>query len=138
MRAHPRERRLRRLLPRVAELPGHGQSPLSRVGGRLEEEDVAAAGGERQARRDAGVGGALAHLAFEAAWAEPAANAALVDAQDLGASLPLGDLPRSFAEDVGKPPLEVSHARLARVLADDQPQRAVRDRDLVGREAVSL
>ena len=71
VRAHPRERRLRRLLHHVAELAGDRQLALARVGGRLDEEDVAADGRPGEPGRDARVGGALARVGREAARPEP-------------------------------------------------------------------
>ena len=53
VRAHPRERRLRRLLHHVAELAGQREVALARVRGRLDEEDVAADRGVREPGRDA-------------------------------------------------------------------------------------
>ena len=76
VRAHPRERRLRRLLHHLAELAGDRQPALARVGGRLDEEDVAADGRVGEPGRDARVGRALAHLAAEAARPEPLAERA--------------------------------------------------------------
>ena len=53
VRAHPRERRLRRLLHHLAELPGDRQLALARVRGRLDEEHVAAGRRVREPGRDA-------------------------------------------------------------------------------------
>src|SRR5205823_174118 len=111
---------------------------LARIGRRLEEEDVASDCREREPGRDPRIGRALAHLAFEPARAQPAAHSALVDPQRLRAGLALRDLTRRLAEHVREPALEVAHAGLTRVLADDQPQRAVRDSDLSPVEAVRL
>ncbi len=63
--ADPGERRLRRLLHHVAELAGDGQVALPRVGGRLDEEHVAAGRGVGEPGRDPGLGGPPPHLAAE-------------------------------------------------------------------------
>src|SRR5207248_1399163 len=114
------------------------QAALARIGGRLEEQHVSADRGERQPGGDTGIGRALAYLALEAPWPEPAAHATLVDAQPLRTRLAFGDLTGRLAQHVGEPPLEVAHAGFACVLADDQPQRPVGDRDTLGAEAVRL
>src|SRR6266542_6957906 len=74
MRAHPRQRRLRGLLHHVTELAGDREPSLARVGGRLEEEDVAAHRGERESGRNPRIGRALAHFALEPPRAQPAAH----------------------------------------------------------------
>src|SRR5690242_5600009 len=89
MRAHPRERGLRRLLHDVAELARDRQATLARIRGRLEEEDVTADRREREPRRDAWIRGSLADFAFEPPRAEPAAHAPLVDAERLRPRLSL-------------------------------------------------
>src|SRR5262249_36908252 len=111
---------------------------LARIGGRLEEEHVAADSREREARCDASLRSALAYLALETPRAEPTPHAPLVDPQRLRLRLPLGDLTRSFAQHVREAALEVADAGLARVLADDQTQRLVGDGDLVCLETVRL
>src|SRR4051794_3857793 len=98
VRAHPRPGCLRGLPPHVAELSRDREPSLSRVCGRLEEENVAAHGREGKAGGDTGIRRALAHLALEASRAEPAANTTFVDAHGLRARLAFGDLPRCLAE----------------------------------------
>ena len=126
--AHPRERRLRRLLHHLAELAGDRQLALAGVRLRLDEEDVAAGRGVREARRDAGVGSALAHLAREAARCRATSGRA---ARRRGAfrSSPSRDLARGLSAEIGDATLEPAHTRLARVLADHEAQRLVGDRD---------
>ena len=76
VRAHPRERRLRRLLHHLAELARDRQLALARIRGRLDEEHVAADGGVGEPGRDAGIGRAPAHLAREPPRPEPRRAAA--------------------------------------------------------------
>src|SRR5712691_6579909 len=102
VRAHPGERRLRGLLHHVAELSCARQPALARIGGRLEEEHVAADGGERKPGGDARIGYALAHLAFEPAWPEPRAQPPLVDAKGLGTRFPFRDPARGLAQHVAQ------------------------------------
>ena len=83
--SHPGERGLRRLLHDIAELSGDRQPSFPRIGGRLEEQDVATYCGEGETGGDTGVRGALAHLALVASRAEPGPNLLLVDAQLLRA-----------------------------------------------------
>src|SRR5207247_7395884 len=111
--AHPGERRLRGLLHHLAELARDRELALARVGGCLDEEDVAADGREGEAGRDARVGRALTRVGREAARPEPRAHALLVGLDAL--RLPLGDLARGLAAEVGDPALEIADARLARV-----------------------
>src|SRR5581483_2229175 len=134
VRAHPRERRLRRLPHHLAELPGDAKPAAARIRRRLDEEHVAAGGGVGEPGRDAGLGGALAHLAREAPRPQPLAETLLVEADLL--RLPLRDLRRRLPADVGDPALEVANARLARVLADDRAQERRRDRELRALEPV--
>ena len=123
VRAHPRERGLRRLPHHVAELSGDRERALARVRGRLDEEDVAADGRVGEAGGDPGLGGALARVGREAARPEPLAGPGLVDLDARRAVL--GDLARRLAAQVGDSPFEVADARLARVLADDDAQDVV-------------
>ena len=74
VRAHPRQRRLRRLLHHLAELACHSELAPARVRLRLDVEDVAADRRVREPGRHAGVGGAPAGLGREAARPEPLAR----------------------------------------------------------------
>src|SRR5207253_10333302 len=97
---------------------------LAGVRRRLDEEHVPAGRGVREPGRDTRIRSPLPHLTAEAARPEPRTHAPLVDAH-LPGRLPFGDLARGLPAQVGDPPLEISHARLARVLADHEPQRLV-------------
>ena len=129
--ADPGEGGLRRLAHHVAELAGHDQLALAGHGARLDEEDVAAHGGEREAGGDAGIGRALARLRLELAPAEPGAHAPLVDAARF--SLLPSAISRPPSADRCDLALEVAHAGLAGVLADDEPQRLVGEGELLPR-----
>src|SRR4029453_5711130 len=122
--------------PYVAELAGGRELPGARVGRGLDEEDVAADRCVGEAGRDSGIGRALAGVGRETAWAEPGARLVGVDLDRPG--LAPGDLARGLAEEIGDSPLQVSHAGLARVLADHDAQRVLADRDLLAGEAVRL
>src|SRR5437762_649881 len=100
-------------------------SAFARVGGRLDEEDIAADGCVREAGCDPWIGGALARVGREAARPEPGACGLLVDHDRLG--LALGDLAGGLAAEVGDPALEVADAGLARVLAGHDAQDIVAD-----------
>ena len=123
--AHPRERRLRRLLHHLAELAGDRQPALARVRGRLDEEHVAADRRVRRGRsRRPGPTSACAPRPRSAA--ARASRAAARRRRWIFFSRALRDLGRGLAADVGEPPLEPAHAGLARVLADDGAQHACR------------
>ena len=66
--------------------------------------------------------GAPARLGEEPALAEQLADPRLGD-RELALQRALGDLPRDLAADGADLALEVAHARLARVVGDDRPQR---------------
>src|SRR3954452_6105844 len=96
--ADPRERRLRRLLHHLAELARDLQPALARVGGRLDEEHVAADLCDREPGRDAGVSRSLAWVAGEAARAECLSDGGLADVHVL--DLAAGDPGRRLAHHV--------------------------------------
>ena len=127
VRAHPRERRLRRLLHHLAELAGDRQPSGARVCGRLDEEDVPTDGRVGKPGRDTGVGRPPAGVGREPARAEPFADTLLVDLDLL--RVPGRNERRRLPAERRDLALEVAHAGLARVLRDHQPQRLVRDRD---------
>src|SRR5207237_558684 len=134
---HPRQRRRRRLLHDVAELAGYLQSPLDRICGRLDEEDVAADRRPGEPGRDTGVVGAPAGLGEEAALAEHLAHVLRPD-RLLPVARPLGVLARHLAADRTDLALQAAHAGLARVALDDQPQRLLGYLDLAAGEPVPL
>ena len=136
VRAHPRECGLRGLLHDLSELAGHFQPSLTGVGGRFDEEDVAADGGHGEPGRDAGLGGPLANLAGEAARPEPLARPGLVDADLVRPAL--CDTAGRLSAERGELPLEVADAGLPRVLADDESQGTVAELHLRALEPVGL
>src|SRR5690606_6885301 len=125
---------LRALAHHLAELAGQDQVALAREAGRLDEQDVAADRRPGEAGGDAGRAGAHRHLVLEARRPEDRLQRAGIDVDVPGRAL--GDLPRGMAQRAPDLALEVAHAGLTRVLADDAPQRLVAERRLVGLEAV--
>ena len=113
-----RQRRLRALLHHLAELPGQDEAALAGDAGRLDEQDVAADRRPGEPGRDAGDAGAHRHLALEPARPEDLVQILGRDA-DLGRAA-LGDLHRGAAQRRADLALEVAHAGLARVVADDR------------------
>src|SRR6266540_315880 len=123
-----------RLLHDVAELAGQGQARVAAHDAGLDEQHVAAGAGDRQAGGHARDGRALGRLEEEPLPAEVAADVRGVDHQrslDL-ASRQLG---RDLAEQPAELALEVSDARLARVVANDRPQGVGGQLHLAGPQA---
>src|SRR4051794_14353770 len=126
--ANVRERCLRRLLHHVAELAGDRQLALARHRGRLDKEHVAADRRPREAGRDPRLLRAALGVGVEARAAEQLAGAVRPDAHPPRLAVALRDLPRDLPAYRADLALERAHARLARVVRDDHPQRAVGDR----------
>src|SRR6266702_3266507 len=123
-----------RLLHDVAELAGQGQARVAAHDAGLDEQHVAAGTGDRQAGGHARDGRALGRLEEEPLPAEVAANVRGVDHQR---SLDLAgrQLGRDLAEQPAELALEVSDARLARVVANDRPQGVGGQLHLAGPQA---
>ena len=115
-----RHRRLHRFLHHLAELSGHGEAALAFHLAGFDEEHVAAGRRPRQAHGHAGALGALGNFAFGADL-HAAQHVVLLHqlrrhAQLVG--LAFGDAPRLLAADRADRPLQVAHARFARVVAE--------------------
>ena len=123
-----------RLLHHLAQLARELQLALARGQRGLDEDDLAAGRRPHQAGRDARTVDALRDLVEETALAERGAHLLLVvHALEALAGRDLGHV---AADQGGDLALQVAHAGLARVLADDQTERFLRDRDLAGMQAV--
>ena len=137
MRADVGERDPRRLLHHVAELAGQDQALVALHRGRLDEEDVAAGAGHREAGGDTRDRGALDRLLEEALAPERLAQRIGVE-DDRPLGLARGDPGRGAAQQLAQLALELAHAGLAGVLGDHGAQDLVADLDLVGLEPVAL
>src|SRR5690606_28926023 len=131
-----RDRGLCALLHHVAELTGQNQLTLARYFGGFDEQDVAAGRRPRKPGRDAGHARPELRLALEARRPEDLGDLVRVDLDALGFAL--GDLHRDVAQHGADLALEIAHARFARIAVDDEPQRIVVDRRLLGLQAVRL
>ena len=129
--AHVRERRLRRLLHHVAELAGDLDAAFARHARGLDEEDVAADRRPREAGGDAGNDGALGDFAEEPGLAEVLRRdrSRRRGARRFWRRFALRHLERERAAELRDLALELSHAGLARVVADDRAERFVGDRE---------
>ena len=135
--AHVGERRLRRLLHRVAELAGDRQLARARHRGRLDEEDVAA--GRRPGEPGCHAGSLVRRRCSAKKRRRPSSSRArLAGDPHLALRLALGDVAGDLAADRADLALQVADAGLARVLLDDRGQRRVGELDLGGLEAVGL
>src|SRR5258708_9028299 len=114
IRAYPGQRRLHRLLHHLADLSGHGESPLAFHGIGFDEEHVATRWGPGQTYSHSGALGTFLNLAFGADFdpAQEFLNDFLCDHKFLG--LALGQPPRLSAADVSAGALQAAYARLAR------------------------
>jgi hypothetical protein len=124
-------RRLGGLFHDVAELAGEHEAALAGHLGRLDEHDLAADGGPREAGGDAGLGGALGDLGQVLLRAEVVGHVVLVD-RDLVGDLALDDLDGDAADDRADLALEVTDAGLVGVAVDQLEQGVVGEGDLDG------
>ena len=131
------ERDPRRLLHHVTELTGQHQALVAVHGGCLDEEDVTAGSGDRQARGHARDRRALHGLLEELLAPEGVDHFIGVDG-DRRLRLARGDPSRLAAQQLAQLALELAHAGLAGVLGDHLAQDRVGGLDLVGLEPVAL
>src|SRR4051794_3278639 len=134
---HVGERRGRRLLHHVTELPRHLELALAGVGGRLHEQHVAAHGSPGEAGGHPRLVGSAVHVGLEAALAEQLHHRLRAD-RALRPALALRELARHLAAGRADLALQVAHARLARVAVDEHVERVVGERDLRTADAVAL
>src|SRR3954451_21926174 len=116
VRPHIRERDPGRFLHHVAELSGEHEPVLALHRRRLDEEDVAARAGHREAGRDAWHRRALRRLLVEPLAAERLAHELEVD-RDRRLELVGDDTSGGFPQQLAELTLELAYAGLARVLA---------------------
>src|SRR4029079_5056245 len=135
--AHVGERGFGRLAHDIAELPGDGQPALARHRRGLDEEQLAADRRPGQPSGYAGVGRPPAHVAGEARPPQHLVDPLLRD-RALARARAARVLSCGLAAHGTDLALELAHAGLARVVADDPPQRRVRERDLALRQPGAL
>ena len=120
------ERGLRAFLHDVAELTGEDQLAAARHARRLDEQDVAADRSPGKPGRHARNARAHGHLALEAAGAEDAMQVLGLDLH-VRFGLAFGDAHRDVMADGADLALEIAHAGLARVVANDGADRVLGD-----------
>ena len=130
------ERGLGAFAHRLAEQAGQGQPPLAGHPARLDEEDLAAGRGPGQPGGDAGHAGPIGQLAEEPRRPEQLGDIGRLDRRRR--FLALGAAAGDLAADRRDLALEVAQARLAGVVGDDLADRRIRDRQVLGRQAVLL
>ena len=125
-----------RLAHHLAQLPRHLQLALAGRQRGLDEDDLAAGRRPHQPGRDAGPVDALSDVVVEAALAQRGAH--LLHVVDLLHLLARRDVRHVAPDHRSDLSLQVAHARLARVLADDQPHRRLGHQDLVRSQPVRV
>src|SRR5215213_5714242 len=132
----PREGRLRGLLHNISELSGQEQRTLPRCKESFYEENVAARGGPREARR-------YAHLILlqylvrvDVRDPQKIVQGGRRNADERG--IPLGYAPGDFTRDGRNLALELAQPGLVRVLLDDGFERGATHRHVPRRDAVRL
>src|SRR6185437_11623644 len=127
---------LRAFLHHLAELAGQDELAAARRARRLDEQDVAADRRPGEAGGDAGHAGAHGDLVLEAPGAQDLRDVGRLDADRSG--LAFGEAHGGAAEYPADVALEIAHAGLARVVANDGAQRIFRDADALLGEAVGV
>ncbi len=130
------QRRLCRFLHHVAELPGEDELAGTRHLRCLDEQDVAADRRPGQSGRHARHRGALRQFVLEPGRAENGVQVPGIQRQGVG--LPFGDLHGRGAQHRAEFALEVAHAGLAGVVADDRADGRICNRGLLRLESVGL
>ncbi len=135
--ADPGQRRLGGLLHHVAELTREAQTHVLAARHRrcLDEQDVAAVIGPREPHHHAWLGGALGGLRQMGRGAESLGHECCIDVHRLG-RFDLGHAPCGLAHQVGEVAIQVSYARLTRVLVYDRLDGIVADFDLLRAQPV--
>ena len=129
------EGRGRRLFHDLAQLSRQVELALPGHHGGLDEDDLAPGRGPGQPRRHTRPVDAFGGLVVEPPLAERLPDPSRLN-DNLLRRFAFGDVGRQPPEDARDLPLQVAHARLTRVLADDQAQRGAGEGDFVGRQAV--
>ena len=135
-RLHQGERRLRAFLHHVAELAGEDEPVAAGNARRFDEQNIAAGRRPGEPGRNARHAGAHGDFVLETRRAEDRRQRRAVDAQALDAAL--RDAHRDMAADRADMALEIAHAGLARVVANDRADGVFGDLALLGLEAVGL
>ena len=130
------QRRLGRFLHHVTELTGQDQLARTRHLGGLDEQDVPAHRRPRQARRHARHFRSQRDLVLEPGRTQDRVQVGCI--HDHGLRLFLRDFHRRRTQCRTDLAFEVAHTGLARVVADDCPNRFVGQSRLPGLEAVGL
>src|SRR5262249_5586846 len=103
---------------------------------RLDEQNVAADRRPGETGRDAGHAGAHRRLVLESRRAENGDEVLAADADR--AALPFGNAHGGMAQRLADLPLQIAHARFARVALDDVADDVVADLDLPRLKAIRL